>query len=262
MVGIGHQKLIDIIVLDGFHSLDPMASPMLALEIIKAHTLDIAELRHRDHGIRTRDQILIIDLRIIEANRGSSFIPVLIRNLRKLLPDNAEKLLFIGKNCLIFRNPFLQLRKFRFQLLSFQTGESTKPHLHNGAGLRFGQRKPLHEDFLGFLSRMTRPDQPDHLIDIIERNKQTFDNMRPLFRFIQIKPGSSGNNILLMLQIELEHFGKIQNLRLTVYKTKLDHTEGVLHLGMLKKLVQHHIRIYIPPQLDYHPGSLTVGFIP
>ena len=56
--------------------------------------------------------------------------------------------------------------------------------------------------------------------------------MGTLFRFIQIVFSSSCNNILLMLQIMLQHLKNIHDLRLIIYQSKHDHTERILKLCM------------------------------
>ena len=58
MVGGRHQKFLDVIVLYRLHTLDSFAAAVLAAEIVHAHTLDITEFCHCDHGIGHRNQIL------------------------------------------------------------------------------------------------------------------------------------------------------------------------------------------------------------
>ena len=52
----------------------------------------------------------------------------------------------------------------------------------------------------------------DYLVDMIQRSKQTLQNMGTLFRLVQIILCSSGNNLLLMFQVIPKYFQKIQYL--------------------------------------------------
>ena len=87
--------------------------------------------------------------------------------------------------------------------------------------------------------------------------------MRTLLRLIQIILRASGEDIDLMLQILVENLLEVQDLRLAVHDTEHDDTEGGLELGMLIKLVQDDIRVYILSKLDVdlRCGALTGGVV-
>ena len=55
MVG-GHEKVLDIILLNGLHALDSLAASVLAPEIIYIHTLDVAQMGHGNDGVLVRNQ--------------------------------------------------------------------------------------------------------------------------------------------------------------------------------------------------------------
>ena len=86
--------------------------------------------------------------------------------------------------------------------------------------------------------------------------------MIPFFRLIQIIFRPSGDNILLMLQIKLQHFQKVKHLRLIIHQGQHDNTEGILHLGVLVQQIQDHVGIGVPAQFNNYTGSFPVGFIP
>lgn len=50
MVG-GHEQVLDIILLNGLHPLDALASAVLASEIIHIHTLDVPQMGHGNDGV-------------------------------------------------------------------------------------------------------------------------------------------------------------------------------------------------------------------
>ena len=88
MVIGGHQKVLDEVLLDGLHSLDPLAAPVLALEVVHGHPLDIAQVGHGDHCVVVGDQILHGNV-VIKADLCPAVIPVFVRDHQKLLPDHA-----------------------------------------------------------------------------------------------------------------------------------------------------------------------------
>ena len=86
--------------------------------------------------------------------------------------------------------------------------------------------------------------------------------MSPLFCLVQIILGTSCDNLFLMLEIKGQHLKKIHYHRLLIHKGKHIYTKSILKLGMLKKLVQHHIWVDILPQFNANAHTFPVGFIP
>ena len=131
MVRCRHQKFLDVIVIDGLHSLDSLSSAVLRTEIIKAHALNVSELGHGNDGIGNRNQILHGNIIFVKTNGCSSVIPVFVGNQKNLLTDNAEQLFLVGKNCLQLCDALHQFRVFILQLLTFQTCQRTQTHIHD-----------------------------------------------------------------------------------------------------------------------------------
>ena len=144
MVRCRHQKFLDVIVINGLHSLDSLAPAVLRTEIVKAHTLDISKLRHGNDGIGNRNQILHGNIIFVKTDGCSSVIPVLVGDQKNLLTDDAEQLFLVGKNCLQLCDALHQFRVFVLQLLAFQTCQRTQTHIHDRLCLYVRQRKTLH----------------------------------------------------------------------------------------------------------------------
>ena len=100
MVGGRHQKFLDVIVLYRLHTLDSFAAAVLAAEIVHAHTLDITEFCHCDHGIGHRNQILHGNIIFIISDGCSSVIPVFVSDRKDFFPDHAEQFFLVRKDCL------------------------------------------------------------------------------------------------------------------------------------------------------------------
>ena len=126
MVG-GHEKVLDIVLLNGLHALDSLAASVLAPEIIYIHTLDVAQM---GHGVLVRNQVLHGHI-IVISNGCAAVLRVFIRDNHDLIPDNGKELLLIRKNCLQFLDLCLKFPVLILQLLTFQTSESAEPHIHD-----------------------------------------------------------------------------------------------------------------------------------
>ena len=86
--------------------------------------------------------------------------------------------------------------------------------------------------------------------------------MVSLLSLVQIIFRSSGDYILLVLEIIGEHIQNIHDLRLLVYQSQHNDAECILELGMLVQLIQDHIGIGVLAQFNDHPDALSVGLVP
>ena len=90
MVGGCHKHFHDIIILNGLHSLNSLASTVLAFEIIGSHALDIANFCHGNDRIGFRNQIFHGNIKLIKSDGCSSLISVFITDHKDLFFDHAK----------------------------------------------------------------------------------------------------------------------------------------------------------------------------
>ena len=261
MMGSGHQQLFNVIILNGLHSLDSLASTALAAEIVHGHSLDVSQLGHSNDHVLPGDQILHGKVKFIVSDGSSSVIPVFVGNCQNLFSDDSQQSLPVRQDLPVFLDPDLQFMELGFQLGPFQTCESPQTHIHNGLSLGIGKSEFPDEIFFCLLGVGGSPDDLDDSVDMIQSFQQTLQNMRPLLRFVEVVSGSSCHHIFLMPQIQLQHIQKIQNFRLLIHQSQHNHPEGILQLGMLVELIQDHIGVGVPAQLDTDAHTLPVGMI-
>ena len=84
----GHEKILDEVLIDRLHSLDPLAAAVLALEIVHGHSLDVAEICHGNNSVIIGDQIFHGHI-IVEADLCPSVIPVLLGYHKDLFFDHT-----------------------------------------------------------------------------------------------------------------------------------------------------------------------------
>ena len=125
------EQFSDIVVLQGLHSLDSLATAVLTLERIHAHAFDVSEICHGDHNIFSRDQILHGDIKLIIADPCSSVVAIFFGNGKYFFFDHSEKKLAVCEDRLQFLDLFCQFCIFCLDLLSFQTGKSSQTHVHD-----------------------------------------------------------------------------------------------------------------------------------
>ena len=79
--------------------------------------------------------------------------------------------------------------------------------------------------------------------------------------FVEVIPGPSCDDLFLILEITLQHLHESQDLGLTVNEREHDHTEGVLHLSVLEKLIQNNIRVGVVAELYDYAHTFAVRLI-
>ena len=74
--------------------------------------------------------------------------------------------------------------------------------------------------------------------------------MSSVLSLAQLVASTSGNNVLLVLQIVFQHLLEVQNTRLAVNQRQHDDTKGALQGSMLVQTVQNNVRNSITLQLN------------
>ena len=142
-------------------------------------------------------------------------------------------------------NRLFQFGVFLLQTVAFQTRQALKAHVQYRLRLLFGQAEGRHQSLAGDGRRGAGADEADHLVDAVERDEQAFQNVGARLGLVEVVACAAANDVLLMLQIVPEHALERQNLRLAVHQRQHVHAEGILHLGMLVKVVQHHVGVHV-----------------
>ena len=86
--------------------------------------------------------------------------------------------------------------------------------------------------------------------------------MQPLHGPVQVEAGPAGHHVLLVLQVVIEHVLEVQHPGLAVHQSQQDGAEGVLQGGVLVQVVEDHLGVHVPLQLDDDAGALPIGLVP
>jgi len=85
--------------------------------------------------------------------------------------------------------------------------------------------------------------------------------MAAFTRLAQFVDGATGDHLATMLQEAVEHVVQVQHLGPTIHQGHHVHAEGVLQLGLLEQLVEHHLGYFAPLELDHHAHARLVGLV-
>ena len=260
-MGCGHDEVRDGILYQRLHPLNSLTASVLAAEVVRTHPLDIANVRHGNDDIFVRDQILGFHL-IVHTKAGAPVVPVFVGDHQDLFADHAQQFFLIRKDLFVVCDLLLQVRVFRFDLAAFQSCQGAETHVHDRLGLNVGQSETRHKFLLRDGNCLASADNTDHLVDIVQGDQQSLQDMSPFFRFVQVIFCSSGNDIFLVLQVIVQHLLKVQHMGFVVYQSKHDDAESIFQLRVLEQAVQHHLGIGILPELDHDAHAFSVGLVP
>ena len=236
-MGVRHKELFHIVRIYCLHALYAFSSSVLGFECILRHALDIAKLCHGDDHIFLWDQILHRDIKLIVADLRPSVISVLVLDDKDFLLYDAQEDLSVGQDRLQLADALHQLIVFVLQLLSLQTCQSPQTHVHDSLGLCVREVEALHQLRLCLLHVGRAADDLYHLVDMVQGDEQSLEDVGSLLRSVQLIPGPSRHDLLLVLQIAIQHIQKVHDFRLVVDKSKHDDAEGILELGVLVELI-------------------------
>ena len=85
--------------------------------------------------------------------------------------------------------------------------------------------------------------------------------MGALLCLLQVVLGAAADHFVLELHVFLDHLLQGQHLRHLVVDGQHDDADGILKLGVLIELVQHHLRVGVLAHIDDDAHSLAVGLI-
>ena len=120
----------------------------------------------------------------------------------------------------------------------------------------------LEQAFLGDRRRRRCLDQRDHLVDVGDRDRKSFQQMATLTGLAQLEDRTPGQHFAPMRQRnDSMHLLQIQQPRLAVDQRDHVDAEGVLQLRLLVEVVQDHVGVLAALELDHDPHALLVGFV-
>ncbi len=165
-MGVAQDKTFDVVVLDGVHALNALAAAALSLKCILWHALDVAKFCHGNDDVFPLDKFLIGEL-IVLTDACATFVRIFARYNKKLVFNNAKKLLLVGENRLQIIDFFHKIAIFRLKLFTLQAGKGTKTHVHNGLSLLVGKSEALHQGNFSNGYAFGAANYLNNLVDII-----------------------------------------------------------------------------------------------
>ena len=120
-------------------------------------------------------------------------------DLDELVPDHSHEQGLVGEQALVVGDLLLEIGVLGLDLVALQTLQSLQLHVQDGLGLDLGQTELLHQLFSGVIVAFA--DRLDDLVDVVQRDAVTLQNMGSRFGLGQVELRPSGEDFLLMLDV-------------------------------------------------------------
>ena len=257
----GDEHLLGVILLARGHAHDALAAAVLAAVGRARDALDVAEVRQRhDHAVLL-NEVFRVDFAVHQADLRAALVGVFRLDGQNLLADDSQHHLFVRQHGAQIRDGLFQLGVFLLQALALQTRQARQTHIQNRLRLFVGEGKALHELRLRLHRVRAVADDTDNLVDVVQRDQQAFQNVGARLGLVQIVARAAHDDVLLVLEVMVEHLVQGEHFRLAVHQRQHDRAEGFLHLRVLVQVVEHDGGIDVALELDDDAHTLAVALV-
>ena len=232
VVGIDDEHFCGDVLFAARHTRNTSAASALYLVGVNGKALDVAELCEREDAFLLRNQILYIDLAAYRAYLSAARVGVLVADSDKLFLYDFELAGLAGENLEEVGYLCLQALDFLLDLMAFHIGQLSETHLDDSLSLYLVKTEALHQRGTRGRLVLARADNADNLVDKVDRDLQALENVHSVLSLLEVELRSAADNVLLELDVALEHILEREDLRLTVDDREHDSAEGDLQLGV------------------------------
>ena len=103
--------------------------------------------------------------------------------------------------------------------------------------------------------------QRDHRVEMIERDAQAVENVRARFGLSQLEFDAAADHLAAEVDEELNDFDQAEHPRAPRHDRQRDDAEGLLQLGVLVEIVQHHLADFAALQLDDDAHAVAIRLV-
>ena len=262
VMGGAHEQLLDNVLFLPGHAGNAPAAPVLGLVGGLGLALDIARLGEGVDALFLGDQVLDIHLAGDRLDLGAAVVGKAALDVQKLVLNDGQNPAVVGQNVL----PVLDLGPQGGQLLldleDFQTSQTAQLQLHDGIGLGIVETELFHNSRLGLgHAALAGADGGDQLIHDIGGFLEALQNVGSLLGLSQVVLGTAADDLVLELHVLLDHLLEGQHPGDFMVNGDHDDAHGVLKLGVLIQLVQHHLGVGLFADVNDDPHALAVGLV-
>ena len=261
MGGTDEHLLHDVFFLAG-HAGNAAAAALLGLIGGLELALDITGLGQGIDALLLGNEVFDVHFAVHGFDLGAALVTEALLHLQQLILDDLQHTGVVGQDVLPIPDLSLQSTQLFLDLQDLQTGQTAQLQFHDGVGLRVIKAEALHDGGLGLThAALAGADGGDQFVHDVGGLLQTFEDVGALPCLLQVILGPAADDLILELDVLLDHLLQGQDLRHLVVDGQHDDAHGILQLGVLVQLVQDDLGVGILAHVDDDAHSLAVGLI-
>ena len=245
-----------------FHADDADAAAVLSLIGVRRNAFDVSGVGDRDDAGVTRDEVGDIDVAFIECDFCAARIGVFVLDFLKFLLDDSDPEVAGSEEAAEIVREFHLFIVFVLEILDGQSGELIEAHVEDFRDLNLGESVPGDEGVLRFLTRAGGADDADDIVEVADREEQTFQNVDARFDFRELKTGSAGDDFKAVVDVTLENLKQVQGSRAVHVDDEHVAADRFFHLRMGVELIEddgrHGAALDVDDDAD---AGLVAGFV-
>ena len=254
----GMDDVVDDVIFTQRGAADTATAPALCLVCAGQNRLHVTGSRHGDHDLLVGNQVLERGLAGIGDDPRPTGVTIFGLNLAKLLGNQHPPLLLARQQSFELSDERQELRVFLTQLSGLERRQAPQRHVEDVGRLDLGKLESLHQAITRRPHVRRRLDDLDDFVDVVEGDEQPFDDMSPGQRLFQPETAPPLDHFQLVIDVVVHHLGQVESARHSVDQRHLIHREALFELSPLEQLVQHHLRVRIPLQLEHEASAVAV----
>ena len=240
-VGRSYKEIFNEILFLRSHTCRTLATASLCPVERHSVTLDVAGMGYGDHHIFFDDHVLDGEIRRHSEDLGTTRIAEAILDIYQFGLDDFEYLDFAGKDLLETLDQRHNLVVLLDNLVALEAGQTVQTHFKNSLSLYLTQFEAGNQPFLCFGRVGAGFDNLNNLIEVVQGDLETFEDVGAGFGFLQLEHGAPGHDLLAVVNEEIQYFAQRQNLWLAFNDRQHDDAKGRMHWRHLVELVEHHL---------------------
>ncbi|GBE24980.1 hypothetical protein BMS3Bbin02_01262 [bacterium BMS3Bbin02] len=148
----------------------------------------------------------------------------------------------------------MEIVPFLTELVGFERRKPAKRHVENVIGLDKREIEPAHQPPTGNLDVRGLSDDLDDLVDVVQRDQQTLDDVCPFLGFPETEGSPTFHDLELVIHVVVNHRSDTHCSRNTVDQCNAVHRKRVLKLGVPKQHVELDLGPCVAFQFDDKTG--------
>ena len=198
------QRLHHLVFVAGVHAND--AAPAAPLRPVDAGqgAFDKIVLRQCDQHLLLENDIFVVRAAAVWQNLRSAAIAKFLFQLQDVGLDHLQDFFGMRQQVAQVEDTRHQLLIFSLDLGALEGGQSPQLHVENSLRLHFAQIEARHQPCAGLIHAFRRADERNHLVQELQGDAQTFEDVGAFFGLAQLEARTAGQDFLPVLDINLK----------------------------------------------------------